>query len=160
MSGIPSAYRQFPLQKRLLTYSGIFLLSVSVRWIILLAGYLLGHDGLANFGRTLYEQLIQAGDAPHYLQIARTGYQASGETANNIVFYPLYPLLIRCFSLLTGNEAIAGLLVSNLCLGLAGVVLWKLFGELAGKQNGQRSWYGLLFFLFYPFGMFLTGIYT
>ena len=145
-------------KRRLLTLAGIFFLTLAVRWAFVLTGWLMGQEGLSGFFSGLYERLIQAGDAPHYLQIARNGYLSSGDTVNNIVFYPLYPLLIRCFSLLTGGEyAIAALLVSNLCLGLAGAVLWQLFTELGGERRG---WEALLFLLCYPFGMFLTGIYT
>src|SRR5215207_1022575 len=37
-------------------------------------------------------------DAPHYLDIARMGYVAEGVEARWIVFFPLYPWLVRAAS--------------------------------------------------------------
>src|SRR5688500_13933486 len=37
-------------------------------------------------------------DAPHYLDIARMGYVSEGVEARWIVFYPLYPWLVRAAS--------------------------------------------------------------
>ena len=39
--------------------------------------------------------LKQAGDVPHYLRIAEQGYSVGDEFENLIVFYPLFPMLIR-----------------------------------------------------------------
>ncbi|MCW4031638.1 MAG: hypothetical protein NWE80_04665, partial [Candidatus Bathyarchaeota archaeon] len=34
-------------------------------------------------------------DSPHYMYIAQNGYVNEGDPANFIVFFPLYPLLVR-----------------------------------------------------------------
>lgn len=79
--------------------------------------------------------------------------------ANNVVFYPLYPYLIRFLSTLTGSLPVSGIIISNLSLGLASIVLYELFSELC-SGNHHTALYCLLLFLCYPYGMFLTGIYT
>ena len=50
-------------------------------------------------------------DGLYYLRIARFGYQQYEQ-----VFFPLYPLAIRCFTLIFKNPLIAGLIISNLSL--------------------------------------------
>ena len=144
---------------RLMRNAGIFLLTVTVRWTVILIAYLLGdHGGVGEFPRFLTDFMSTAGDAPHYLQIAATGYQTTGDTANNIVFYPLYPLLMRGMGLLLGSDMAGGFAVSSVALGFAGVAVWSLCGELS--PDTDAAWWGLAFFLLYPFGMFLTGVYT
>lgn len=147
-------------RKRLLTWGGVFALSILVRWLFLLAAYWLWKGELLSLTAFLPEYLAQAGDAPHYLRIAAVGYEAAGENANNVVFYPLYPLLIRLLTLTGLSAMAAALTVSNLCLGGAGLAVWLLLGEMSGGEGSTGAWTGWLLFLCYPFGMFLTGIYT
>ena len=73
-------------------------------------------------------------DADHYMMLARYGYgsglsgaEAFPEQHLMIVFFPLFPLLVRGVMLLTGLEAYtAGLLVQPVLLGLAGAGLYRL----------------------------------
>ena len=51
--------------------------------------------GLYAFFAHFWQRFTTAGDSPHYLLLARQGYVTAGEDAKYIVFYPLYPLLIR-----------------------------------------------------------------
>jgi len=139
----------------------VFLISIAARWAILLCGAAAcGWLSDGSFLESWLAFLTQAGDAPHYLQIAEVGYLSAGDTVNNIVFYPLYPLLMRGVSYITGDLAWAGIVLSNVCLGFAGCSLYTLFGEVMDDRDGIRSAEALAFFLCYPFGMFLTGIYT
>src|ERR1043165_6922815 len=62
------------------------------------------------FGPALF--LWSRWDAPHYLDIARFGYAARGQDALWIAFFPMYPFLVRVFSVLFGNLILSGLLVS------------------------------------------------
>ena len=52
-------------------------------------------------------------DAPHYLDIARQGYVSTGEESRWIVFYPLYPWLVRAASLVLRDELLAAFFVSG-----------------------------------------------
>ncbi len=76
-------------------------------------------------------------DAAGYLSIAREGYTPAHP--ENIVLMPLYPLLVRIFSLpLLGNTALSGVLLSNLFLVGSCWALYYLcyeqFGQLIAKQ--------------------------
>lgn len=107
----------------------------------------------------IYERMITAGDAPHYLYLAQEGYQSFGEKANLIVFYPLYPLLIRILAkyFLFQNYELAGIFISQIGAGIATVFLYKLV-RLDYKE--ERAIETVFLFLTYPFMMFTMGVFT
>jgi len=92
----------------------------------------IGYVGVTNgqftkgFIETFYEIHMKAGDAPHYMRIAEEWYAAAGENAKYIVFYPLYPVLIRLISLVLGSYFWSGIFVSNTCFAATCVYLYKL----------------------------------
>ena len=47
---------------------------------------------------TIVMNMFNHWDAPHYVAIAKNGYVNTGDAANFIVFFPLYPILIRLFT--------------------------------------------------------------
>ncbi len=137
----------------------IFLVTICLHIFILLLAF--GAYRVQNPGaglQYLKERFTTAGDSPHYLFLAEEGYQSEGEQAKLIVFYPLYPLLMKALGiLLLGNYELAGLLISNVCAGLASVYLYKLVRLDYGEQRAVEA---VLLFLLYPFMMFTMGIYT
>lgn len=66
------------------------------------------------------------GDAPHYLGIAENWYVTQGDPRFHIVFFPLYPIVVRLAAVLTGSTLAAGLVVSALCTIIAGILLYEL----------------------------------
>ena len=78
-----------------------------------------GEDGFFASLRPLWVHW----DTRHYVGIAQEGYTAVGDERLRLVFFPLYPLLMRLLSPLTGGDVFyAGLLVSLLCAaGSAGL---------------------------------------
>lgn len=63
------------------------------------------------------------GTRSHYIGIAQDGYTAVGDERLRLVFFPLYPLLMRLVSPLTGgNLFAAGTAVSLVCSAAAGGV--------------------------------------
>ncbi|MEV4279834.1 mannosyltransferase family protein [Actinoplanes xinjiangensis] len=89
-------------------------------------------------------------DAGHYVRIAEEGYHIGpGFPA----FFPLYPLLIRAFDVITpGGPLIAALLVANLAAWGALVMLHRLADHEFGPRVAQRAtWYLAAF----PMGFFL-----
>lgn len=113
-----------------------------------------GFDGtLAGFA-----ELWSGPDTEHYVRISIHGYEPGTEYENLIVFYPLYPLLIRIFTPIFGVPELAGMFVSNLCLAGACFLLYKLCVE-CGMDKAQ----GLLavaFLLVFPFSVFTASCYT
>src|SRR5437868_14027771 len=53
-------------------------------------------------------------DAPHYLDLARMGYVSEGVESRWIVFYPLYPWLVRVAAFVVRDELLAAFIVSGL----------------------------------------------
>jgi hypothetical protein len=72
-----------------------------------------GHGfSYSEFSDALQARFTTAGDIPHYLYLAEHGFQSSGEKADLIVFYPLYPAVIWLVKLFCGSCVTAGLLIS------------------------------------------------
>ena len=65
-------------------------------------------------------------DAPHYLDIARTGYVAGGVEERWIVFFPLYPWLVRVSAFVLRDELSAAFFVSGVASVAAGLLLYRL----------------------------------
>lgn len=99
-------------------------------------------------------------DSSHYLNIAQNGYQGAVEDGQHLflVFYPLYPWLIRTVSfLLMGNYQLAGILVSIISFGIGNVYLDKVmcleYGEKAADETA-------VLLKVYPFAFFFASIMT
>ncbi|MCM1126750.1 MAG: hypothetical protein NC429_09785 [Lachnospiraceae bacterium] len=99
-------------------------------------------------------------DSSHYLNIAQNGYQGAVEDGQHLflVFYPLYPWLIRIVSFLfMGNYQLAGILVSTISFGIGNVYLDKLmrleYGEKAADETAALL-------KVYPFAFFFASIMT
>lgn len=89
-------------------------------------------------------------DGIHYLLIAKQGY-SQWEQA----FFPLYPLLIRLFSLLISNYLVAALLISNISFGIGLFFFQKLL-----KEQKIKSAWPLFFLLSFPTAFFFGVVYT
>lgn len=98
-------------------------------------------------------------DAYWYLDIAKNGYYLRGEkTLANVVFFPLYPLLVRAAGVLTGgNLELAGWILSCLFLAIALVLLMRLAGEFHPGVDPRLT---AVFLLVYPTAFFLNAIYS
>lgn len=106
-----------------------------------------------------YHQLLQW-DSEWYFRIATEGYRYNGDPTiqQNVVFYPLYPMLARGLAAISGlTAADALLLVSNVAGLLAIVVLFKLVREEFGDQLALVTTALLSFF---PASVFLSAGYT
>ena len=111
-------------------------------------------------GPLWYHQLLQW-DSEWYFRIVTEGYRYNGDPTiqQNIVFYPLYPMLarglVRGLSGLTPSDAM--LLVSNVAGLSAIVVLFKLVREEFGDQLALATTALLSFF---PTSVLLSAGYT
>lgn len=98
-------------------------------------------------------------DAYWYLTIAQGGYDRRGEMdISNVVFFPLYPLLVRIAGPLAGgNLVLAGWMVSSIFLMLAVWVLTRLAQEF---HPGIDPLLPPIFLLAYPAAFFLNAVYS
>lgn len=92
-------------------------------------------------------------DSYHYLHIAQSGYVTNALYA----FFPLYPLLMKALALVVGNAFISGLLISNVCLLIASIYLYKLV-RLEKEQETALNTVKYLFL--YPTAFVLSGVFT
>jgi hypothetical protein len=93
-------------------------------------------------------------DANWYMSIAEHGY---GKVPGDFHFPPLFPVLIRTVSLLTGNSFIAGLLISHLAALLTIKLLYDLFHEWMPAALAKRA---IVYFLVFPTSFFLFSVYS
>lgn len=98
-------------------------------------------------------------DSLPYLRIAENGYKGYQENGQflDIVFYPLYPWLIRLTEVFVGEFRLAGLMVSTLCFGVGSVYFDKLVSEEFGQEIAENAYLALLAF---PFAFFFGSIMT
>lgn len=95
-------------------------------------------------------------DAYNYIYIAHYGYNEQVLTA----FFPLYPFLthLLAFVIGSGNELLAGMIISN----LAALVAFVGLGCLVAQEGGTTRTIGqtILVLAAYPFAFFLAAAYT
>lgn len=96
-------------------------------------------------------------DSPHYIDIAKNWYVNAGEQRLFIVFFPLYPALIRLTTFDYQYVNISALVVSNLSSIIAMVYLFKLAKLDFGDGVAKRS---ILYLSIFPTAYFLCAIYT
>jgi hypothetical protein len=98
-------------------------------------------------------------DAYWYLSIAETGYDPRGAAdISNVVFFPLYPLLVRFLGPLAGgNLVLAGWIVSSVFLLLAVGMLTRLARQFHPEIDPVLP---VLFLLAYPAAFFLNAVYS
>jgi len=94
-------------------------------------------------------------DSAHYLKLSQEGYKAG---SHSCAFYPLWPLVIRATTALTGGwPVLTSLLLAN-ALSLVG--LW-LFYRLVGRHCGAAvSRHSLILMLAFPAAFFFSFPYT
>lgn len=132
----------------------VFLVSRLMIFAAALVGCWLGGDLTAFFND--FRGHWVRWDAIGYLSLAEQGYTA--QTEAYLVLLPLYPLLVRLFSLpLMGNTVLAGFLVSNLSLMGAGWAMYLLVQEKQGQICARRA---LLFLMFSPLSVFFSVPYA
>jgi hypothetical protein len=92
-------------------------------------------------------------DSGWYVAIAEHGYESRQSTA----YFPLYPLLVRGVSVVTGSTVVSGVLISLLAAGVAAVVIAELARPLLGARGARDS---VLLVALYPAAFVFTSVYT
>lgn len=99
-------------------------------------------------------------DSDFYHQIATAGYHwdRSAFLHQNVVFFPLYPLLMRWGgALLGGHPLLAGTLISLAAFAGAIALLYRLAVLELGEE---KAWPVILLVSTYPFALFYSVVYT
>ncbi len=106
-----------------------------------------------------WEMGLSPYDSPHYLNLAYFGYVDMAYLDEKVrAFFPLYPSLIKIFSIYTGgNYTLAGLIVSFFA-HLAGVLVFYRLVKLDWDRKTAVE--SVKFFLIYPTAFFFLAVYT
>jgi hypothetical protein len=134
-------------------------LVVAVKFILLVYGAQAFAVQRNERAGTLYDwlSLWNRWDAPHYLDLARDGYVAEGLGARWIVFYPLYPWLVRAASVVLRDELVAAFLISSVASVAAALLLYRLARLDEAEETARAS---VFFLLAFPTAYFLHIGYT
>lgn len=98
-------------------------------------------------------------DSEWYTDIARNGYSLQplkGEQ-RNIVFFPLYPLLVQAVNTIIHSSGLAGLFVANAAFLLALIVFYRLIKEQFNAGIAEKS---VVLLAIAPFSFFFSAMYT
>jgi hypothetical protein len=95
-------------------------------------------------------------DSGWYRLIAHDGYSYGGPgRQSSVAFFPAYPTAMRVVGLVTGNVAVAGVLVTLAC----GVGIAVLFhGWVRAFLGARVARFSLALLLCYPFAFYLGGV--
>jgi hypothetical protein len=106
-------------------------------------------------GHLAFDCHFASWDAEHYLLIAAQGYEVG---SSRCAFYPLFPLLIRCASIVTGgSQLVVGMVLSNL-LSLVG---WLVFFAMVRRRFGESTAIlALTLLVAFPGSLFFQFVYT
>jgi Gpi18-like mannosyltransferase len=96
-------------------------------------------------------------DAVHYLNLAEHGYQSAGQDRFLLVFFPLYPWLVRLFAVVTQSYLVSAFLVSAIASIAAGILLFKLAILDEPVEYARRA---ALFMFIFPTSYFFHIGYT
>jgi len=146
-------------KNRLKTWLLIALVCLGIHDLMLALAVIIntGSFSWSAFRELAVSRLTQPGDATWYLDIAQNGYAKDGEKAIALVFYPLYPMLMRLLGFVTGDLALAGQIISRVSYCAASVLLYELI-LLDGTE--RQAWDGVLLMALYPYSMFVLGVFT
>jgi len=127
-----------------------------------------------NTGLNQYEHPVSAGlptwlgmwgvwDSQAYLRISVSGYPAGDIDIVGLpslaqrAFFPLYPTLMNLLGSVIGNNYLAGLIISNLCLLGCGYLLYKLVNIDYGQKLAKLS---VIFLFLFPTSFIFSGLFT
>ena len=139
------------------------LIVFAITWLLILAAW---HGSAVIYGQGHpWTWHFLSKDAGSYLGIAEHGYPVKlrfpwtgGPVAGRAAFFPLFPLLIRLASHLTGGDyPIAGLIVSILAGTASAVGVWALAARVRDRRVADRA---VVLYCFFPGAMTFGMLYS
>lgn len=117
-------------------------------------------EGLWRVSASEVLNLLARWDTFWYHSIATAGYHWDPSVFHheNVVFFPLYPMLMRWGATLTGGSPLlAGLVVSLAAFTAGAAIVYRLAEEDLGEQRATAA---VLLLSTYPFALFFSVVYT
>lgn len=98
-------------------------------------------------------------DTVNYINISEVGYEGAIENGQHLflVFYPLYPWLIRTLNLFVHNSRIAAMMISTVCFAIGCVYLDKITTLEFDRRCATKT---MMLQAVFPFGFFFGAIMT
>ena len=129
---------------------------------VLAAGVIIVSSRIAS--GTSFSKSLSVWDGGWYLRAITEGYPRGGitgrgpEAQSTVAFFPLYRLIARAVSDITGLSAVAaGAVVSLLAGAAATVLLWLLAERLVGSTAADRT---VVLFCFFPASFLLLMLFS
>jgi hypothetical protein len=119
-----------------------------------------GHASSWRLDADPLRNMLARWDTFYYLDIATRGYQWNGDPqlGQNVVFFPLLPMLMRGVGVLIGGHPLlAGLCVSLAAFLLALTYFWRWTADRLGADVATGAVWLLSAF---PLGVFFSAVYT
>jgi hypothetical protein len=156
-ASLPDALRAVALPF-LVTRVGVLVVGVAAAVFI---GYTPepGHPSAWRLDVDPVRNLLARWDTYFYLDIATHGYQWNGNPlkGQNVVFFPLYPLLMRGLGMsIGGHPLLAGLIVSLAAFLLAMLYFWRWTADRLDADTATGAVWLLSVF---PLGVFFSAAY-
>ena len=107
--------------------------------------------------RTGFEAMWHRWDSAHYRLLAESGYSATGEERFSLVFYPLFPWLVRCVAFVARDFFASAIIVSGIASVAAGLLLQRLTQLDAPAATARNA---VWFLMIFPTSYFLHINYT
>ncbi len=98
-------------------------------------------------------------DSAHYINIAENGYGGAIENGEHIflVFYPLYPWMMRTLGLFVSDIRLCGILISVIGFGIGCVFFYRIVKMEFGEKAAGNA---LMLISVFPFAFFFGSIAT
>lgn len=123
----------------------------------ILSWYVISDKDISNYPD--WFNIWSVWDSTWYVDIASEGYTTIMNDAGmaQYAFFPLYPFFIRLTSLFIGDTFMAGIIVSNICLIITCIYLYKLVKLDSDDATAYRS---IKYLFLFPTAFILSGILT
>jgi hypothetical protein len=126
---------------------------IALRLVLYVAAYAI-HTGIYGYTGGIWDTLRALWlrtDSPSYLGIAENWYVTTGDPKFHIVFFPLYPLLMRGVWFLFHDWFVCAMVVSNLFSVLGAVAFYELAALDLPRKDALRA---LKYLLLFPAAFF------
>lgn len=142
-------------------YIGIFVMALLFRIAVYLAAWVTvgiwSQGNVISFSDFLGKWNLW--DAEHYISIAKEWYTTLSEEGEHLtlVFFPLYPALMKAVQFIVRDYIASGLIVSTLCYSGGCVLMYKLVAEDYSKSVAGVA---VALLSVSPFAFFMGGVMT
>lgn len=139
----------------------VFVLALLFRFAVYFISvvYLFVFSDETTFGFNDFLSAWNRWDAPNYIDIASKGYAGCVEDGQHLflVFFPLYPWLLKAVYVVIADWELSCLLLSTLAYAAGACFFYALLCEEYGKSIAEKS---LVLLSVFPFSFFFGGMMT